>query len=251
MAMRLSVVLITFNEASRVQRCLDSVRWADEIVVVDSGSTDQTLDHARPFAARTFTRPFDDFASQKNHAVAQASHDWIFSIDADEVMTEALRKEIEALLAGAPVQDRYSVPRENIYFGRSVRHVLGRDEPVRLFKKSVCRFEGLVHEKVVGGSLGQLKSPLLHHSCATYPEWVAKHRTYVRMEAQKRFAEGRRFSWAHCLLSPAKVFLFRFFGLQGWKDGLAGWRVALEMAGSTVRMEKELRRCARRAGGSA
>ena len=222
-------------------RCLDSVRWADEIVVVDSGSTDRTAELARRFTPHVFSRALDRFDAQKNYGAAQATGDWILSIDADEVVSEALKSEIQALLSRAPEEDSFAIPRHNIYFGRPVPHVMGKDEPIRLFKKEIARFEGSVHEKITGRKTGRLKAPLMHFSCESRREWVEKHRRYVRMDAERQFEAGRRFSWSRFLFSPARVFALRYVGLQGWKDGGAGLAIAWEMAVSTARLELMLK----------
>jgi hypothetical protein len=120
--------------------------------------------------------------------------------------------------------------------------VLGRDEPVRMYRKSTGRFEGRVHEKVAGGRRARLDAPLLHYSCRSYREWVQRHRTYTRMDARQRFAAGRRFSPARLLLAPWRVFLFRYIRLQGFRDGPTGAAMAGEMALSTVLFEMELYR---------
>ena len=241
MATRLSVVLITCNEERRMVRCLDSVRWADEIVVVDGGSTDRTVELAKRYTQRVFSRNLDRFDAQKNFGVAQATGDWILSIDADEVVTEELKTEIRAALARAPEEDSFAIPRHNIYFGRPVPHVMGKDEPVRLFKKEDAPFKGPVHEKINGLKTGRLNAPLMHFSCEHRQEWVEKHRRYVRLDAARQFDTGRRFSWGRFLFSPMRVFALRYFGLQGWKDGWAGLAIAWEMAGSTARLELMLR----------
>ena len=241
-----SAVVITLNEALRLTEYLDSVQWMDEIIVVDSGSRDLTKELALKYTPLVFERSFDDFAAQKNFGAAQASSEWIFSIDGDEVMTNVLRLEIQQVLASHPKKDRFAVPRTNIYFGQSVANVLGTDEPVRLYRRDIARFEGIVHEKVVGGLAGRLNSPFLHHSCETYAEWVKKHRRYTRLEAAKEFRRGRRFSLLRSLLAPFRVFFLRYLVLQGWRDKWAGFAISLEMAFSATLFQLELRRLSRR-----
>lgn len=241
MGTRLSVVLITCNEERRIERCLDSVRWADEIVVVDDLSADRTVELARRYTSKVFSRKLDRFDAQKNYAIAQASGDWILSIDADEVVTGELKNEIQTILSHPGEEDSYALPRQNVYFGRPVPHVMGKDEPVRLFKKEIAHFAGPVHEKISGRKTGRLNAPLMHFSCENRHEWVEKHRRYVRLDAGRQFEAGRRFSWSRFLFSPARVFAFRYFGLQGWKDGWAGLVIAWEMAASTARFEQMLK----------
>ncbi|MFH0878590.1 MAG: glycosyltransferase family 2 protein [Lentisphaerota bacterium] len=240
----LSVVLITLNEASRIRRCLESVSWADEIIVVDSGSTDQTCELARAFTRHVFTRTFDDYSSQKNFGIEQAKGGWVLSLDADEVVASPLRLEMEAVLQRKSPEDCFHIPRRNIYFGHPVPHVMGYDEPVRLFMRE-CRFSGTVHEKIAGKHPGHLNAPLFHFSCETFGEWVEKHRAYTRMDAARHYRRGRRFQWRHMLLSPWRVLWLRLFRLQGWKDGWPGAAISIEMAKSTVLFEQELLRLTR------
>jgi glycosyltransferase involved in cell wall biosynthesis len=239
---QISAVIITLNEERRITRCLDSIQWMHEIVIIDSGSQDATCDLARRYTDLIFQKEFIDYASQKNYGITKASNEWIFSIDADEVMPPQLRVEIEeTILKDTPVE-MYAVPRENIYFNHSVRHVLGDDRPVRLFMRSKARFEGKVHEKVIGGFIGQMKSPLMHYSCDTYQEWVQKHRRYIVLDAKMQFASGRQFSWPRFVFSPCRTFLYRYGVLQGWRDGWAGFAIAFEMAFSMILFHLELRR---------
>ncbi|NCC52209.1 MAG: glycosyltransferase family 2 protein [Spartobacteria bacterium] len=242
----ISATIITLNEAACLQRCLASAQWMDELVVVDSGSGDATCDIARQFSARVIQHNFEDFGSQKNFAAEQARHDWIFSIDADEEITPALAAEIRQVVAAPEAHACYAVPRENIYFGKPLRHVMGIDAPVRLYRKSVCQFDGPVHEKVVGAEAGRLENNLRHYSCETFDAWQTKHRTYLHMDAKQKYADGRRCSLANMVAAPAHVFLLRYLRLQGFRDGYAGFRVALEMALSAARYEIYLARLGRR-----
>jgi glycosyltransferase involved in cell wall biosynthesis len=241
---KVAAVVITLNEEELLQTCLSSVEWMDEIIVVDSGSTDQTLSIARRYTDSVYRRRFDDYASQKNYGAEQTDADWVFSIDADEVVTSGLKVDIESVLTGKSDKDAYSVPRDNVYFGRPVRHVFGTDEPVRLYRPGVCRYEGVVDEKITCKNPGRLSGKLIHRSCRTHRQWVVKHRSYVRRDAARAFVDGRRFSWRRVLLSPLRVFLLRYGALRGWKDGWAGLAIAFEMAVSTGLYEKELRRLA-------
>lgn len=243
----ISAVIITLNAERDLARCLEALRWVDEIVVIDSGSADATAAIAARHGARVLTRPFDHYAAQKNFGIEQARGPWILSIDADEVVTPALRDEIRALLAAPVGVSAFRVHRENIYFGQPVGHVMGCDEPVRLFLKDGGRFEGSVHEKFACEHPGRLNAPLLHFSCADYPEWVRKYRHYVRLDAARQFATGRRFSWRRLLLAPPRVFWLRWIKLEGWKDGWAGFLVAVEMVLGTALLELHLRRLTREA----
>ena len=242
----ISATIITRNEASRIERCLASVQWMDDIVVVDSGSTDATCEIAKRYTRNVYHHNFDNFADQKNYAADKTQHDWVFSLDADEEITPELAQEIQEVTANPKALSCYAVPRDNIYFGHPVNHVMGQDAPIRLYRKSRCKFEGPVHEKVVGTNAGTLINKLRHYSCNTYREWQQKHRSYLRIDAKRRFSEGRRCSLAHMLLSPLRVFLLRYIMFQGFKDGKAGFLMAWEMAMTTARYEGYLIRLGKR-----
>jgi len=242
----ISATIIVQNEASRIERCLTSVQWMDDIVVVDSGSTDATCEIAKRYTDHVRHHNFDNFSAQKNYAADQARYDWIFSIDADEEITPELAGEIQQVITNNEARSCYAVPRDNIYFGHPVNRVMGFDAPIRLYRKSTSQFVGPVHEKVEGAEAGILENKLRHYSCEHYREWQTKHRTYLRMDAKRQFAAGRRCSLAHMLFSPLRVFLLRYIMFQGFKDGTAGFLIACEMAASTARYEGYLIRLGKR-----
>ena len=143
----LSVVTITLNEAHCLEQCYRSIEWADEWVVVDSGSDDGTIELARQLSAKVQPRPFDNFSNQKNYGVAQATGDWVLVLDADEVVSVGLRREIEAVLRSANGPSCYAMPRKNLHFGRWLRY--GGQYPdwrLRLFRKGSARLVGLIQE---------------------------------------------------------------------------------------------------------
>ena len=157
MAKTLSVVLITLNEAANLPRTLKSVEWAQEIVVVDSGSTDGTLEAAQKAGARVFEEPWKGFAGQKNSAIAHATGDWVLALDADEEVSAELAREIEELLEGEPAMSAYRVPRLNHFLGRALRHGgYWPDPKLRLFRRGSAWFaERAVHETMEGRARGR------------------------------------------------------------------------------------------------
>src|SRR5208283_3332758 len=158
----LSVALITRNEAANLPRTLASVRWANEVVVVDSGSTDATLAIARDSGARVFEEPWKGFAAQKNSAISHAASDWILSLDADEEVSPELAREIQALLAGEPAFSAYRIPRLNHFLGCPLRHGgYWPDPKLRLFRSGAAQFaDRPVHEIMqTDGPVGQLNGP--------------------------------------------------------------------------------------------
>ena len=182
----LSAVLITRDEAKNIRECLDSAKFCDELIVVDSGSTDGTLDLARAAGAKVWTRPFSDgFAAQKNFAIEKASGDWVLLLDADERVSEALRREILAILE-RPKADGYFLRRHNQIFGRWMRHgANAHDLQLRLAKRSTAHFYGAVHERIrLEGKTETLKNPLRHLSTETISEYMKKLNAYTELEAE-------------------------------------------------------------------
>ncbi|MDR3754912.1 MAG: glycosyltransferase family 2 protein [Terracidiphilus sp.] len=226
----LSVALITRNEAANLPRTLASARWANEIVVVDSGSTDATLDLAREAGARVFEEPWKGFAAQKNSAIAHATGDWILSLDADEEVSPELAQEIQALLAGEPVFSAYRIPRLNHFLGRPLRHGgYWPDPKLRLFRRGAAQFaDRPVHETMVaGGPVGRLRGPLIHHCYPTLSDYIEHMNRYSSIAAEALVDSGRAgSSWLwlawNALLNPAATFLYNYVFRLGFLDGRAG-----------------------------
>ncbi len=228
----LSAILITKNEAHRIRRCLESVQWADEIVVVDSESADDTLAICREFTRKVFVRPFDNFSNQKNAALDHATGEWVLSLDADEVVTLDLASEIRDRI-GASGEDfsAYNIPRENYICGRPIRHVFQNDRQLKLFRRGACRYYKSVHEDLdVKGSIGALLHPLLHYNSDSLREFVHKQDLYTALEAKAKFEKGERFSFMKLIFSPPRTFLFRYVMIGGYKDGWMGFVIAILMA---------------------
>ncbi len=177
----LSVVLITLNEAANLPRTLKSVSWAQQIVVVDSGSTDATIEIARSLGAQVIEEPWKGFADQKNSAIAHATGEWVLSLDADEDVSPELAREIQALLQGEPPFSAYRIPRLNHFLGRPLRHGgYWPDPKLRLFRKGAARFaQRPVHETMeADGPVGTLASPLLHHCYPTLEDYIEHMNRY-------------------------------------------------------------------------
>ncbi len=222
--LRLSVTVITLDEEERLRACLESVAWADEIVVVDAESRDKTVQIAREFTERVIVRPWAGFAAQKNFALEQATGDWVLSLDADEEVSAELREEIRALLGQPPSHDGYTVPRRNIFWGKWVRHGgLYPDWQVRLFRRGRARFvTRAVHESVqVDGPVARLGGPLLHRSYRDVSDFLARADRYSTLAADEWLRGGGRAGPLDLLFRP----LGRFLGMYILRLGvLDGWR---------------------------
>ena len=220
----LSAVIITLNAASQLAECLDSLAFCDEIVVVDSGSSDGTPELARQRGARVIHQDWLGYGRQKQFAVEQARHDWVLCVDADERVTTELRESIVAVLA-APTHAAYLFPRCNRFMGRYLRHGEGYpDWSLRLFDRRHARWsEDAVHEKVVAdGAVGTLPGDLLHDSAETQENYLAKQDRYTTLAATAALASGKRSSLLRQLLSPLLRFIKFYFLRLGFLDGWPG-----------------------------
>jgi glycosyltransferase involved in cell wall biosynthesis len=227
---RLSVTIITRNEADHIAAAIDSASWADEILVVDSGSTDGTADIARSKGATVSTREWAGYVDQKNHAAALAANDWIFSLDADERMTPALAAEIQSLLAGEPPMRGYRCPRVAFHLGRWIRTTdFYPDYQTRLYDRRAARWRGrYVHESVqVDGGTGELRAELEHYSYRDLGDQIDRINHYTTLAAEQLYEEGRRTGALELLVHPPAAFLRNYVLRRGLLDGPVGLTISL------------------------
>jgi glycosyltransferase involved in cell wall biosynthesis len=227
---RVSAVVITFNEEERLRACLESLAWADELVVVDAESSDKTVQIAREFTDRVWVRPWPGFASQKNFALERATGDWILSVDADEEVSPELRGEVGAMLEGTEKgADGYQVPRRNIFWGHWVRHGgLYPDWQLRLFRRGRGRFvDHAVHESVeVTGTIGRFRAPLVHRSYRDVADFLARADRYSTLAAEAWVRSGRPARLSDLVWRPVGRFLGMYVGRAGFLDGWRGFLLA-------------------------
>jgi glycosyltransferase involved in cell wall biosynthesis len=232
----LSVVIIVKNEASRLGATLESVRFADEIIVLDSGSTDGTVELAREYTDKVFVdADWQGFGVQKNRALAHAGGDWVLSLDADECVTVELRREIEAALAD-PVADVYEMPRLSSYCGRTIRHSgWWPDYVVRLFRRGSARFsDSLVHEKLIfTGKAARFGFPLQHESYRNLDEVLDKMNRYSTAGAAQALESGRRAGLGKAVLRGGWAFFRTYLLRAGFLDGREGFILAVSNAETT------------------
>jgi glycosyltransferase involved in cell wall biosynthesis len=230
-APRLSVVVVTRNEEERIRACLDSVAWADELIVVDAESQDKTAAVARELTDHVFVRPWPGFAAQKNFGIDQAHGEWILSLDADEVVSPALQAEIAGVLDGDGADIGYLVPRRNVFWGRWVRHGgLYPDWQLRLFRRGRGRFaERSVHESVtVDGRVGRLRGHLEHRSYRDVADFLERADRYSTLAAQEWLAAGRPCRpFVDLAARPVGRFLAMYVGRAGFLDGWRGFLLAV------------------------
>jgi glycosyltransferase involved in cell wall biosynthesis len=227
---KLSVIIITKNESANIRACLESVAWADEIIVVDSGSTDGTLEIAREFTPHVHVHAdWPGFGAQKNRALDYASKDWVLSLDADERVTPELRTEIEAVLQNAQA-DGYEIPRLSNFCGRFMRHSGWHpDYVLRLFKRGKGRFsDALVHESVqMQGSTARLHQPLLHYSYRDFEDVLSKLNSYSSAASTMLQRRGKKGSLAQAVVHGLWAFIRTYFLRAGFLDGREGFMLAV------------------------
>ncbi len=220
----LSVVIIAKNAAAQLGACLESASFADEMLVIDSGSSDSTADVAAQRGARVQQQEWLGFGAQKQFAVEAARHDWVLCLDADERVSEPLRASILAALA-APATQAYAMPRCNRFMGRWLRHGEGYpDWSLRLFDRRHARWsDDPVHEKVLTDApVARIKGDLLHDSAETLTTYLAKQNRYTTLAAREALARGKRAGPAKLLLSPLLRFIKFYVFRLGFLDGLPG-----------------------------
>jgi len=233
--MRLAVVILTFNEAENVVACIETLRFADQIVVFDSFSTDQTADLASRAGARVIQHPFADYASQRNAALEAVSDfaDWLLFVDADERVPVALADEVRQRIE-QPGFVGYRIPRDNYIFGRLTRGAgWYPDYQTRLLRVGAAHYDPArqVHELVIlDGAEGALDHALIHYNYRDLRQFVAKQRRYSAYDARVLYEQGIRPKPQNYVLQPLRQFWWRFITLRGYSDGLHGLRLSWLMA---------------------
>jgi len=225
----LSVAIITKNEENDLPVCLESVRFAAEIVIVDCGSEDRTEDIARQFGARWFVEPWKGYGPQKNSALEKCSNDWVLVLDADERVPIETASKIAELLSSNGQVDGYSLRRKNFFHGKWIRSTdWWPDEVVRLFRKDKCTFFGLTHERVaVSGAKAKLRCCLEHFSYRSYAELFKKLDGYSSEQAEQMHAAGKRGGAADAILHGLWMFLRNYLLRRGFVSGFDGFVISL------------------------
>jgi (heptosyl)LPS beta-1,4-glucosyltransferase len=222
---KLSVTVITFNEAANIAGALDSVSWADELIVVDSESSDGTAELARRYTDRVIVRPWPGYVAQKNFAAEQASNDWILSLDADERVPPELAAEIRALMERGPSAAGYRIPRVTFHLGRWIRSTdWYPDYQLRLYDRRKARWWGrYVHESVSAeGPVLQLQSDLQHHAYRDIADHLQSIDRYTTLAAQQMYEDGRRAGWFDIAVHPRLAFFRNYVLRGGFRDGMPG-----------------------------
>lgn len=228
--MKITATVITLNEEHNIAAALESLSWADEIIVVDSQSADRTVEIARGFTDRVFVRPWPGYSAQKNFAAEQAANDWIFSLDADERVSKELANEIEQLKGGAePEAAGFEMSRLTFYLGRWIKHSGWRpDLKLRLYDRRRARWRGdYVHETLeADGKIERLYGDILHYTVRDASEHHLRMDRYTTLAAEQAYSQRKRASILSLLVSPAGVFLRSYILKLGFLDGVPGLAIA-------------------------
>ena len=237
--MGLSVAIVSLNEEANLGRTLESVRWADEIVVVDSGSTDRTCEIARGYGAKVVVEPWRGYAAQKNYAVELCSQNWVLSLDADEEVSPGLAEEIRGVLADPGALDGYWMPRKNLFLGRWIRHGGFYPDPkMRLFRRG----EGVLvgrdpHDRVIlkGDAkrpTGRFHNPLIHYTYPSLHYYLEHMNRYSTIWNQVNGAKPRPFRVLDIVVRPTVNFIYNYFFRLGFLDGREGLLLHIYHAGN-------------------
>ncbi len=233
----LSAVVITRNEEANIERCLRSLRVADEIIVVDSGSTDRTVAMAESLGARVYTKLWTGYGPAKKEGVGRASGKWIISLDADEELSPELAEEIDGIIQRENEYDGYYIKRKTNFLGRWIYHCgWYPDYLLRLFKKANGDFnDSVVHEKVVlNGTAGYLKGEILHYSYKSIEQYFEKFNNYTTMGAEEAYKSGKSAEWYHIAFKPPVAFIKYYIMKLGFLDGLEGFIISVLSAAAVM-----------------
>tara|TARA_B100000787_G_C16199175_1_gene303572 strand:+ start:495 stop:1262 length:768 start_codon:yes stop_codon:yes gene_type:complete len=227
--MKITAIIPTLNEEIHIEDSIKSVDFADEIIVIDSYSTDRTIEIAKKYDVKIVQRVFDDFSSQKNFAIDLAINDWIYILDADERVTPSLKKEILSIDEETQEFVGFYVKR-NFYLGDIQIKYTGcqRDKVIRLFRKTKCRYNGVkVHETInADGPLGFFKHKVDHFSYRDFNHYMLKQKMYAQIQAQQLHEKGKKVTLFHLFVKPLVTFIIHFIVRLGFLDGYAGLLVS-------------------------
>ena len=229
---KITAIIPTFNEQQRIKNSLNSAQFADEVIVIVSFSTDDTISIVKKSNAILLQRKFDNFSKQKNYAIQHASFDWIVWIDADEVLTKDLQQEIK---------DAVENPKENVGFymyrifffkGKKMRFTgTQNDKLIRLFNRKHCRYEGIVHEKIIAnGKIGVLNNKILHYSYISFDRYIVKLNQHSALKAQELYNKGLIITPFHLIIKPIARFIKHYFIKLGILDGFYGFIISFALS---------------------
>lgn len=219
-----AALVLAYNEEENIEECLESIKWIDEIIVIDSYSKDKTVDLSRKYTNKVYQRKFDNFSSQRNFGLEQIESEWVLVIDADERVSPELRIEILETLKN-PKAEGYRIPRKNYFLGKWIKYAgWYPDYTLRLFKVNSNRFNGLVHEDIqIKGKVGRLREAFLHYTYKELSQFIKKTDQYTTLDAQDMFRHNREFKLSDILIRPSWRFIKMYILKRGYRDGIYGF----------------------------
>ena len=228
----LSAIIITKNESDNIRRCLESIKWADEIIIVDSGSSDNTVEICREYTDNILQTDWQGYGKQKNRALDLATKTWVLSLDADEQVSAALRDKLQSLLRDKSKYDAYAIKRPVVFLGKTIKYACGADNTIRFFKRDQGRFtDDIVHETLqFEGNVGKLSQPILHYSFANVATLVEKMNKYTSLVAKQRAAAGKKSSIFKAITHALWMFIKVYLLEAGFLDGRAGFILSVSFA---------------------
>jgi glycosyltransferase involved in cell wall biosynthesis len=231
---KITAIIPTFNEAHNIKAAIHSVNWADEIIVVDSFSEDQTVEIAKMNGAKIFQRKYVNSANQKNWIIPKAAHKWIFILDADERVTPGLQKEVQKILHQPTQKDAYWINRQNFFMGKKIRYSGWQgDAVIRFFQKDKCKYQNLeVHAEIEqeGIEVGHLKNKIEHYTFKDLNHFLNKMQRYSNWSAQDHFEKTPKVTFFHLYFKPFFRFIKHYFIQLGFLDGKVGFIISAIMA---------------------
>ena len=229
---KISAIIPTLNEEIHIADAIKSVSFADEIIIIDSFSADKTIEIAEKLNVKIIKRKFDDFSSQKNFAIKQAIHNWIYILDADERVTKEVKGEIVSAVKDPKGFVGFYLRRTFYFSGKKVNYSgFQRDKVIRLFLKEHCKYSGLVHEKIISnGKIGFFKNKIDHFSYRNYDHYISKLNHYAAIRAEELHYKGKKVNIYHVIIKPGARFFIHYIVRLGFLDGFTGFLVAKTQA---------------------
>jgi glycosyltransferase involved in cell wall biosynthesis len=223
----IGVLVLTYNEEENIKDCLESVNWVNEIVVIDSFSTDKTIEICQKYTDKVYRREFDDFSNQRNFGLEKIKSEWVLVVDSDERVSAQLKDEIKQKLTGLGFEG-YRIPRKNYFLGKWIKHCgWYPDYTLRLFRNTT-NFRGQVHEKVeIQGPIKNLDNPFVHFTYRDIRQFIKKADQYTTLDAYEMYSNGRKFKLIDILVNPMWRFIRMYFIKQGFRDGIQGFILSI------------------------
>ena len=224
----ITALAISYNEEDNVKRFVESLSFADEIILVDSYSTDKTVEIAENLGIKVIKRTFDDFSSQRNFAISKATHKWVLFFDLDEIISKDLEHEIIKIINEPKDKVAFYIKRNFFFMGKKIRFGgWQNDKAIRLFNKNYCKYQGLVHERIVAkGNVCTLKNSLHHYSYKNFDNYNDKLNLYSKLQAENLYKKKQRPNFYHFFIRPTYRFLWQYFFRLGILDGKEGFVLA-------------------------